>query len=181
MKNPKKPKFTIILVQSKTFLAFLDDQIAALEKQIQDLIDKSPLLRQKRDLLTSIPGIGGGAAAKFLAEIPDISRFHSASQLAAYAGLTPRIHHSGSSVHRRGRLSKTGNIRFRTAFYMPALAAMRFNPIMQVFVERLEKRGKSRMTIVGAVMRKLVHMAYGVLKHGQPFDPNYLDNMQVTA
>ncbi len=64
---------------------------------------------------------------------------------------------------------------------MPALAAMRFNPIMQTFVKRLEKRGKSRMTIVGAVMRKLVHMAYGVLKHGQPFDPNYLDNMQVTA
>jgi transposase len=157
-------------------IAFLDDQITALEKQIQDLIDQHPTLRQKRDLLTSIPGIGNNAAAKFIAEVPDVSRFDSAAQLAAFAGLTPRNHHSGSSVHRRGRLVKTGSVRFRTAFYMPALAAMRYNPIIQTFVARLTARGKSRMVIVGAVMRKLVHLAYGVLKHGQPFDPNYLVN-----
>lgn len=162
-------------------IAFLDDQIAALEKQISDLIDQHPSLRQRRELLTSIPGIGDIAAAKFLAEVPDVSRFDSAPQLAAFAGLTPRIHHSGSSVHRRGRLVKTGSVRFRTALFMPALAAIRSNPIIQALVERLQARGKSRMTIVGAVMRKLVHLAYGVLKHGRPFDPNYLVNVQATG
>ena len=162
-------------------IGFLDDQITALEEQVRGLIDRHPPLRQQRDLLISIPGIGDIAAAKFIAEVPDVSRFDSAAQLAAYAGLTPRIQHSGSSVHRRGKLVKTGNVRFRTAFYMPALAAMRYNPIIQAMVRRLDARGKSRMTIVGAVMRKLVHLAYGVLKHGRPFDPDYLVNVQDIA
>jgi len=162
-------------------IAFLDEQIAQVEEQIRQLIDQHPDLRQQRELLTSIPGIGDITAATFIAEVPDVSRFESAGQLAAYAGLTPRQHHSGSSVHRRGRLVKTGNGRFRTAFYMPALAALRHNPIVQALQARLQERGKSRMTIVGAAMRKLLHLAYGVLKTGKPFDPNYLVNVQVTA
>lgn len=175
-------------IQSRTVLqtieehiAFLDEQIEALEQQIQDLIKKHPDLRQKQKLLTSIKGIGDSTAAKFLAEVPDPLRFNSASELAAYAGLTPMHHHSGSSVHRRGKLSKTGNKHFRTTFFMPALTAIRFNPIVRALAQRLEKRGKKRMTIVAAAMRKLVHLAYGVLKTGQPFDPNYVVNMQETA
>ena len=113
--------------------------------------------------------------------MPDVTRFDSANQLAAYAGLTPRNHDSGSSIHRRGRLVKTGNSRFRTALFMPALAAMVHNPIVQDLVQRLQEKGKNRMTIVGAVMRKLVHLAYGVLKTGKPFDPDYLVNVQVTS
>lgn len=170
-----------VLHSIEQHIAFLDAQIAELEEQISGLIDQYPSLRQKRDLLTSIPGISDTTAAKFLAEIPDVSRFDSAPQLAAYAGLTPRNHHSGSSVHRRAHMVKAGNVHFRTAFYMPALAAMRYNPIIQSFVRRLEDKGKSRMTIVGAVMRKLVHLAYGVLKNGSPFDPNHLVNVQATA
>ena len=158
---------------SETVLATIDEHIA--------FLDHHPDLRAQHDLLTSIPGIGDQTAAHFLAEVPDLSRFESASQLAAYAGLTPYQHDSGSSVHRPGRLVKTGNTRFRTAFYMPALAAMTHNPIIIALVERLRARGKNPMTIVGAVMRKLVHLAYGVLKHRQPFDPDYLVNVQVTA
>jgi transposase len=170
-----------VLQSIKEHIDFLEEQIAALEEQINDLIDQHPSLRQKKELLMSIPGIGETAAAKFLAEVPDVSRFDSAQQLAAFAGLTPRNHHSGSSVHRRGRLVKVGNRRFRTAFYMPALSAMRYNPIIIALAERLRDRGKKPMTIVGAVMRKLLHLAYGVLKNGQPFDPNYLVNVRVTA
>lgn len=175
-------------IQSKTVLAdikahihFLDKQIATIEQLIHDLIDQHPDLRQQRDLLTSIPGIGDTTAANFIAEVPDVTRFESAGQLAAYAGLTPRQHDSGSSVHRRGRLVKTGNTRFRTAFFMPALAALRYNPIIQALAQRMTERGKNRMTIVGAAMRKLVHLAYGVLKHGKPFDPNYPANMRISA
>jgi transposase len=171
----------MVLQSIDEHIVFLEEQIAALEKQINDLIDQYPSLRQKRELLTSIPGIGDTAAAKFLAEVPDVSRFDSAPQLAAFAGLTPRNHHSGSSVHRPGRLVKIGNVHLRTAFYMPALAAMRFNPIIKALVKRLDARGKKPMTIVGAVMRKLMHLAYGVLKNGRPFDPNYLVNVRVIA
>lgn len=170
-----------VLATIKEHIAFLDNQIADIKQRIKDLIDCHPDLREQRDLLTSIPGIGDHTAANFLAEVSDISRFQSAGQLAAYAGLTPYQHDSGSSVHRPGRLVKTGSIRFRTALYMPALAAMRYNPIIVAMVQRLQANGKKKMTIVGAVMRKLVHLAYGVLKHRRPFDPDYLVNVQVTA
>lgn len=162
-------------------ITFLDEQIAAVEQQIHNLIDRHPDLCRQRDLLTTIAGVGNLTASKFMAEVPDISRFKSAPELAAYAGLTPRNHHSGSSVHRRAHLSKAGNVHFRTAFYMPALAAIRFNPLVRALAQRLEERGKKRMTIVAAAMRKLVHLAYGVLKTGTPFDPNYVVNMQNTA
>ena len=175
-------------IQSKTVLAdikahirFLDRQIATIEQHIQDLIDRHPDLRKQHDLLTSIPGIGNTTAANFIAEVSDITRFHSANQLAAYAGLTPRRHESGSSIHRRGRLVKTGNKRFRTAFFLPALVALRFNPIVQALAQRLEANGKNRMTIVGAAMRKLLHLAYGVLKTGKPFNPDYFGNVQIAA
>lgn len=175
-------------IQSKTVLAdieahisFLENQMDIIEQRIRDLFDQHPDLRQQKDLLTSIPGFGDSTAANFIAEVPDVTLFQSANQLAAYAGLTPRRHDSGSSIHRRGRLVKTGNKRFRTSLFLPALAAMRFNPIVKALVQRMQERGKDRMTIVGAVMRKLVHLAYGVLKHGKPFDPDYLVNVQVTT
>lgn len=162
-------------------ISYLNERIKILTEEVNALVNEYPQLRQQRDLLTSIPGISDITAIKFLAEIPDISQFESASQLAAYAGLTPRHHHSGSSIHKRGKMSKTGNGRFRTAFFLPAVSAMRWNPIVKALVERLEKKGKIKMVIVGAAMRKLVHLAYGVLKTGKPFDPNYLQNRQIGA
>jgi len=171
----------VVLDAIEEHIAFLNKQIAAIEQQISDLIDQDPDLCQQRDLLTSIPGIGELTAAKFIAEVPDVTRFESAGQLAAYAGLTPRQHSSGSSVHRRARLVKTGNGRFRTLFYMPALSAMSHNPIIKALATRLTARGKNRMTIVGAAMRKLVHLAFGVLRRKRPFDPDYLVNVQVTT
>ncbi len=171
----------VVLEAIEEHILFLDQQIAAIEQRMNDLIDSDPNLKQQHDLLTSIPGIARLTAAKFLAEIPDVARFESAGQLAAYAGLTPRQHQSGSSVYRPARLVKTGNSRFRTLFFMPALSAMRHNPIAKSLADRLAAKGKNRMAIVGAVMRKLVHLAFGVLKHKRPFDPNYLVNVQVTA
>ena len=171
-----------VVVQTiQAHIAFLESQIAELEACISEHIDRHPDLKEKRELLTSIPGLGKLSAAKFLAEVPDVSRFDSAAQLAAFAGLTPRQRQSGSSVRGAAHLSKTGNKRLRTLFYMPALCALRFNPLIQPLAQRLRERGKGRMTIVGAAMRKLLHLAYGVLKHKRPFDPHYLVNVQCTA
>lgn len=162
-----------VLADIASHIAFLDGQVAALEQRIADLIDHHPDLRRQHELLTSIPGIGDTTATLFLAEVPDIRRFDSASQLAAYAGLSARQHQSGTSVRRRTRLSKTGNKRLRTGFFMAALSARRFNPPAAALADRLELRGKCPMVIQGAVMRKLLHLAFGVLKSGLPFDPNY--------
>jgi len=155
-------------------IAFIDEQIKQLEEQINDRIDQDPDLKADKELLTSIPGIGDIVAATFMAEVPDISRFDCASQLAAFAGLTPGQHHSGSSVHRPGKLVKWGNKHLRRVFYMPALSAHKWNPTIASYRERLVERGKQKMTIVVAVMRKLLHLCFGVLKTRKPFDPEHL-------
>ena len=152
-------------------LAFLDQEIVRTEELIRTHIDTHPGLRDQHDLLQSIPGIGSATAAKLLSEILDVKLYEGARQLAAFAGLAPRLHESGSSVRRRARLSKTGAPRLRKALYFPAIVAMRHNPHVRALSERLKERGKCPMQIIGAAMRKLVHLAYGVLKSGKPFDP----------
>lgn len=160
---------------------FLDQEIAALEQEITAHIKHHAHLLAQVLLLQSIPGIGFTTAAALLGEVPDLSRFHSADQLAAYAGLTPRHHQSGATVRGQPRLSKMGSRRLRSLFYMPAMSAIRFNPIIKALAERLRARGKHAMTILVAAMRKLMALAYGVLKHGKPFDPNYLHSEPVTT
>ncbi|HEY0101164.1 MAG TPA: transposase [Pyrinomonadaceae bacterium] len=134
-------------------------------------LDSHPGLRGQRDLLLSIPGIGETTAPKLLAEIMDVTLYASAKQLAAFAGLAPRLHESGSSVKRKARLSKTGAPRLRKALYFPAIAAIKYNPYIKDLSERLRARGKCPMQVIGAARRKLIHLAYGVLKSGRPFDP----------
>src|SRR5437763_375509 len=130
-----------------------------------------PDLRADRDLLVSVPGVGRQTAATVQAELPERAAGRSAQAAAAYAGLAPREFRSGSSVRKRTRLSKAGNARLRTALYLPTLTAIRFNPLLKGFFERLVAAGKPKMQAVGACMRKLVMLCYGVLKNRAPFDP----------
>jgi transposase len=152
-------------------LAHLKEQIARTEKLIRKHIDKHPGLKQQSELLDSIPGIAATTAALLLAEVPNFKQYRSARQVAAFAGLVPRERQSGSSVRGRVRLSKIGNARLRKALYFPAITALRCSPFFQQWAAGLRERGKSKMSVIGAVMRKLIHIAYGVLKSGRPFDP----------
>lgn len=150
-------------------IAFLKEQIADLEGEIDTHIAGHPQLKADRELLTSIPGIGDLTAAWLLAELPEVSLLPSAQAAAAYAGLAPREHRSGTSVKRETHLSKRGNAHLRRALFMPALTALRFNPAVAALGERLLAKGRARLVAVGAAMRKLVMIAYGVLKHRQKF------------
>jgi len=152
-------------------LAFLDQKVANTERLIRTHIGNHPGLQEQRDLLLTIPGIGSTTAAKILGEILDVKLYESARQLAAFAGLVPRLHESGSSIKRKARLSKTGAPRLRKALYFPAIVAIKHNPRIRALAERLKERGKCPMQIIGAAMRKLVHIAYGVLRSGRPFNP----------
>jgi transposase len=154
-------------------IAYLDQQIAQTQLLIKDHINNHPSLKQQRDLLNSIPGIGDLTAAKLLAEIVDINHYSSARQVAAFAGLVPRHNESGTSVRGKPRLCKVGTVRLRKALYFPAIVATHHNPVIKALSQRLRERGKCRMLIIGAAMRKLIHIAYGVLKSGKPFDPDY--------
>ncbi len=154
-------------------VAFLDQQIADLQRQIRDHLDQHPQLKQQRDFLDSIPGLGDTTIATLLAEVPDIRAFDSAAQFAAYAGVTPCHHRSGSSVRGRTRISKCGNAPLRAALYFPAMVALRHNPIVRAFGERLRTHGLAPKAVVVAAIRKLLHLVYGVLKSGRPFDPAF--------
>lgn len=149
---------------------FLEQELKLIEEQMRTLVRSDPELWADVELIESIPGLSTTTALCFLAEV-DMSRFSQAPQVAAYAGLVPCHYRSGSSVRKPDRLSKVGNRHLRTAFFMPALSAHRFNPIIRDLRERLQARGKAKMTIVVATMRKLLHLAFGVLKTRQPFDP----------
>ncbi|MDX1417139.1 MAG: transposase [Candidatus Promineifilaceae bacterium] len=154
-------------------VAFLDKQIADLEEEISDLIDKNPDLKQQYELLRTIPGVGDKVATTFLAEVPNVNWFAQASQLAAFAGLTPGEQQSGTSLRRKGKLVKWGNAHLRSVFYMPALSAHRWNPVIAGLRKRMQAKKKHNLTIIVATMRKMLHLCYGVLKTGKPFDPNH--------
>lgn len=157
-------------------LAQLEELMAQVKQLIGDHFDQHPHLKQQRELLVSIPGIGEQTAALLLAEIGSLDTYDNARQLAAHAGLTPSELASGSSVKGKSRLSKVGNSRLRKALYLPALCAMRHNPLLKAFAQRLLERGKLKMQVIGALMRKLLHLAYGILKSQRPFDPLYLSS-----
>ncbi len=157
----------------QSHIDYLEKNIEEIKKQIKDHFDQHSGLKQQRDLLVSIPGIGEHTAAILLSEIVHWSLFDSPRQLAAYAGLTPKERSSGSSVRGKPALSKVGNARLRKALYLPAMSARRFNPLIAAFCERLLAKGKVKKQVIGAAMRKLLHLAYGVLKSGCPFDPNF--------
>lgn len=151
-------------------LAYLDAEIAHIEQCIQQHINQHAQLHHQHRLLQSIPGIGAATAALFLAEV-NVQQYANARQVAAFAGLVPSIRQSGSSVRGRTRLSKVGSPRLRRALYFPAVTALRCSPGMRQWAAGLRERGKCPMQIIGAAMRKLVHIMYGVLRSGRPFDP----------
>lgn len=155
-------------------LAYLDREIAELRKRIRDHIDQNPDLRSRHELLQTIPGIGEIVSQNLLSFVGRIESFDRARQLAAFAGLTPRRIESGASVRGKTRLSKIGHADLRRLLYFPAMAAVRYNPLIRAFAERLRQNGKAPKVIIAAAMRKLLHIAFGVLRSGQPFNPNIL-------
>lgn len=152
-------------------IEWLDEQIKALSKTIRDHIDGDKTMKDKQAILESIPGVGERTIAILLAFYSNLDRFSNARQAVAFAGLDPRQHESGSSVKGKPRLSKIGHAFLRKALYMPAMVTLYRTAWGKLFRDRLAAAGKPPKLIIGAMMRKLVHVAYGVLKSGKSFDP----------
>jgi transposase len=152
-------------------LQWLDQEIERLIEAIREHIDQDPTLRDKQRLLDSIPGVGERTIAVLLAFYAQPTRFEHARQAVAFAGMDPRQHESGSSVKAKPHLSKMGHTFLRKALYMPAMVTLYKTAWGKRFRERLASAGKPPMLIIGAMMRKLIHVAFGVLKSQKPFDP----------
>lgn len=167
------PPVEAVLDSLRQVLAQLDEQIAHIEEQIEQHVDQHPDLKEAHDLLVSIKSLGSRTATILLGEIERLRQYRHADEVVAYAGLNPKERQSGTSIKGKTCLSKIGNARVRKALYLPAINALRFNPIIKRLAQRLEKRGLCKMAIVGAAMRKLLQLAFGVLKTGKPFDEKH--------
>jgi transposase len=158
----------VVRASLEQLIVFLDTKISELEKGISDHIDRHPGIKSDADLLATIPGLGTKTIAVILSELPNVGNFRSAKSAAAYAGLSPRKAESGN-YKGTTRLCKFGNAQLRRALYFPAVVAIRYNPLIREFYDRLRRNGKCKMSAIGACMRKLLAIAYGVLRTGTPF------------
>ena len=148
------------------------NEVKKMNKKIDNLLDDNSDVKQDIDNIQTIPGIGKKTAVMLVSLIPDIKLFENARQLAAFVGLTPREHQSGSSVKKRARISRMGNAEIRKSLYLPAMSAMQHNVLIKNFAKKLRSKGKPGKVIVVAIMRKLLHIIFGVIKYKSSFNPN---------
>ena len=153
-------------------LATLDKEIEAVREAIRRHIDGTPDLKQRAGLLETIPGVGEATAAWLLTLLAEHRGFDNPKQAVAFAGLAPRLRQSGQWAGQT-RLAKTGDPMLRKALYMPMLSALTCNPLIRAFCQRLKANGKPGKSYVCAAMRKLIHIAFAILKSSTPFDPEY--------
>jgi transposase len=147
----------------------LERQIQKLEQAALDLIWSEPSLRKDLLLLTSIKGIARTSAIQILSELCVLPSDMTDRQWVAHAGLDPKHHESGTSVHKAAHISRIGNRHLRAALYMPALSAVQFEPHIQAYYQALLQRGKLPMQALVAVMRKLLHSINAMLRDGVDF------------
>jgi transposase len=152
-------------------LAWLDGEIAAVQAAMRKMIDDDDDLKGKRELLESIPGVGDKTIQAVLSFLNVINAMHNARQFSAFGGLTPAIRQSGKSLDAKPHMSKTGHSLLRKALYMPAMVVCHRTAWGKKFRDRLAANHKAPKLIIGAMMRKLAQVIFGVLKSGKPFDP----------
>ena len=158
----------------KRALAFQARRIAKMRSAARKTIAADAQLEERFQLLTATPGIGEISATQLLAETALLAPGLTVRQWVAHSGLDPAHHDSGTSVHKRPRISRAGNRYLRRALFMPALAAVRCDPHLKAFYEALQIRHKTKLQALVAVARKLLHAIYGIFKTRAPYDGNKL-------
>lgn len=157
---------------------FIEQEIAQLDQQINDHIDQHPKLKNDQKLLTSIPAIGKRTSLMML-NLLQMHHFDCASQMAAYVGLVPIQRQSGTSLKGQAHLSKAGSAKVRSGLYMAAVVAIQYNPHIKATYQRLLLRGKTKMSALGAAMRKLVHLCFGVIKNQTAYQADYFPKLAI--
>lgn len=159
----------VVIDSIEAMVGKLQKESKRVEQQIDDHIDQNPDLKHDRELLDSIPGVGSVVSREMLAMLRS-RHFVRASQAAAFIGLVPKLKESGT-FKGRTTLSKNGSSRLRATLYMAAVVATQYNPDIKRQYERLTQAGKTKMQALGAAMRKLVQICFGVLKHQSEYRP----------
>jgi len=163
---------------SKAVMRSLNRQLKSLKKELKLLEDKllknvKSEFKESLSLLTTIPGIGEKTASMLLVFTDGFNRFESSKELCSYAGITPVIRQSGSSVKGRPRMSKMGNPKLRNLLFMCSFNACKYNRACKALYERIVAKGKSKKLALIAVCNKLLKQAFSIVKNGIPYDNNY--------
>lgn len=169
-RNRQEVADTVVQESIQSHISHIEKDIVQTRQMIKQHVDDDPDLRGKRDLLLSIDGIGEKTASVILAELGDLKEFRSARAVVSFAGLNPQLAESGK-FKGRTLISKAGSGRIRRALYLPSITAMNMSEPLMAMKERLRAKGKAGKQIVCAVMRKMLHIVFGVLKSGHPYDP----------
>ncbi|KKM86550.1 hypothetical protein LCGC14_1277870 [marine sediment metagenome] len=170
-------KDKIVIKSIKAIVKRYDQEIEKTMEEINKHVDDNPELKKKRDLLTSIPGIGEKLSSQLLCEIKGDAV--SVKAQVAHAGLAPRQRVSGSSVRGKTQICKMGNARLRRALYMPTMSAIQYNPHIRAFYQKMVSQGKHKMVALCACMRKLLVIALGVLRNGVPYKEDWVSKRPV--
>ena len=147
-------------------IAFMEDQLAALDEQISQYYDRFSCT------LHTVPGIGKCLAAVILSEIGDIQRFAAPEKLVAFAGIDPSVRQSGEFKGSQSHISKRGPPYLRRAVWLAAFPASTYNPVLSAFYQKKRSEGKAHGTALGAVSRKLLYTIFALLKSGQAYNPD---------
>jgi transposase len=162
-----------VRIRMETLLATFEQQIAAIEREIAQVLQQDANWAASAALLLSITGIGLLTAAWLLVATLNFTTCADAEAAAGYAGLTPQAKRSGTSVRGRERIGHSGHKRLRTALYMATLSAARRNPLIKAFYDRLRAAGKPPKVARCAAARKLLQLAWAVVRDQRAFDPQY--------
>ena len=155
-------------------IAQIKRDIQRVEQEIKAIIEQTPELKRDVSQLISIKGVSLITAVVILSEFGDLRRFTKARKLTAFAGLSPGVHQSGSSINRPTHLCKMGNSHVRRILFMSALSAIRCPGALKTFYQKLVDGGKPKMVALASVMRKLLTVMRAMLISGEPYNPQYI-------
>ena len=154
----------------KRHIRWLEKSLANLDDELKEAIVKSPIWRQKVEVLKSAPGIGSVSSMTLVAELPELGRLNR-KQIAALVGVAPFNRDSG--MMRGKRTIWGGRARVRAVLYMAALTASRHNPVIRLFYQRLCAAGKPKKVALTACMRKLLIILNAMIRHATPWQPHF--------
>ena len=167
-----------VRARMERLLATFEGQLTEVEAEITAALRQDAAWAAAAQRLQSITGVGWVTAAWTLVTTLNFTTCDTVEALTAYAGLAPMPRQSGTSVWHRPAIGHIGNARLRTAFYMATLSAVQHNPVIKTFYTRLRTAGKPEKVARCAAARKLLHLAWAVVKKDQPFDPFYVRGEQ---
>lgn len=152
-------------------LKVIEAQLETIDRQIKEHIENTPRLRQHSEILNSVPGIGPTTANMLVTELPELGRLNR-RQIAALVGVAPMARDSGT--FRGKRMTGGGRKKIRSRLFMPTLVAVRYNPILRAYYNKLLSRGKCKMVALVAVMRKLICILNTMTRNNQKWNPNLI-------